>query len=362
MHSMQIVEWGRALKPMDAPTPVPTGTEVLMRVEGCGVCHSDIHIQAGTSDMGGGRKVEYSKAGFTLPHTLGHEIVAKVVALGPEATGVKAGESYIVYPWIGCGQCEFCKRGDELLCNNGRALGVRAPGGYSDHVMVPHPRYLIDYRGVPPDLACTYACSGLTAFSALKKLAHLGADETVVIVGVGGVGLNAVNLAPHVLKSRIVAADLDPWKRDAAIKAGAAAAYDNGDKDSAAKLRAETKFGAGAAGVIDFVGAPQTAQFGANVMRRGGTLIEVGLHGGETPFGLLTFMQRMLTITGSYVGTLAELKELMELVKAGKTRPIPISTRPLSQANQVLIDLRDGKIFGRVVLKPEAAAAPSPRR
>jgi alcohol dehydrogenase, propanol-preferring len=352
MHSMQIVEWGKDLAPADAPTPKPTGTEVLVRIEACGVCHSDIHIQDGVSDLGHGRKVSYAQVGFRLPHTLGHEIVGRVEALGPEATGVEPGQSRVVFPWIGCGKCEFCRRGDELLCANGQALGVRAPGGYSDHVLVPHPRYLIDYAGVPKDLAATYACSGLTAYSALKKLAHLRAEETIVIIGAGGVGLSAVMIAPAAVRARIVVADIDPKKREAALKAGAAAVYDNGDKDALKQLRAETQFGAGAGGAIDFVGAAGTGQFGVNALRRGGTLVEVGLAGGEVPFGMLTFMQRMLTITGSYVGSLAEMKELMALVKAGKVPPIPVAARPLDQANAVLSDLRAGKILGRVVLHP----------
>jgi D-arabinose 1-dehydrogenase-like Zn-dependent alcohol dehydrogenase len=352
MHSMAIVEWGKALQPVDTPNPVPKGTEVLVRVTGCGVCHSDIHIQDGVIDMGGGRKVEYAKIGFPLPHTLGHEIVGEVVAAGPGAAGAKVGQRYVVFPWIGCGKCDFCKRGDELLCANGRALGVRAPGGYADHVLVPHPKYLVDFTGVPEALAATYACSGLTAYSALKKLAHLGPEETIVIIGAGGVGLSAVMIAPAAVKARIVVADISDRKRDAALKAGAAAVYDNSDKEALKQLRAATQFDAGAGGAIDFVGAPGTAQFGVNVLRRGGTLVEVGLAGGETPFGILTFMQRMLTITGSYVGSLEELKELMGLVKAGKVPPIPVATKPLAQVNDVLADMRAGKISGRVVLTP----------
>ncbi len=352
MHSMAIVEWGGALQPVDGPNPTPQGTEVLVRVTGCGVCHSDIHIQDGYMDMGGGRKVEYGKVGFTLPHTLGHEIVGVVESHGPDASGVEIGEKRVVFPWIGCGKCDFCRRGDELLCSNGRALGVRAAGGYADHVLVPHPRYLIDFTGVPEALAATYACSGLTAYSALRKLAHLAPEETIVIIGAGGVGLSAVMIAPAAVKARIVVADISDRKRDAALKAGAAAVYDNAVKDAVKELRAATQFGAGAGGAIDFVGAPATAQFGVNCLRRGGTMVEVGLAGGDTPFGILTFMQRMLTITGSYVGSLEELKELMALVKAGKVPPIPVATRPLSDANLVLDDMRAGKINGRVVLTP----------
>lgn len=352
MHSMQIVEWGKPLASRNAPTPQPEGTQILVRVDACGVCHSDIHIQDGISDLGGGRKVSYAQIGFKLPHTLGHEIVGTVAAVGPEASGVKVGDKRVVFPWIGCGQCEFCQRGDELLCNNGQSMGVRTPGGYSDYVMVRHPRYLIDYAGIPTELAGTYACSGLTAFSALKKLAHLGPEETVVIIGAGGVGLSAVILAPFVLKAKVVVADIDAKKRGVALKAGAAAAFDNAEKDSAGQLRAATRFGAGAAGAIDFVGAPATAQFGVSAMRRDGMLVIVGLHGGETPFGLLTYPNRILTVRGSFVGSLGEMNELMALVKTGKVPPIPVASRPLDEANQVLDDLRAGKIVGRVVLKP----------
>ncbi len=352
MHSMAIVEWGRALQPLDAPNPTPQGTEVLVRVTGCGVCHSDIHIQDGYMDMGGGRKVEYGKVGFTLPHTLGHEIVGVVESKGADAAGVAIGDKRVVFPWIGCGQCDFCRRGDELLCANGRALGVRAAGGYADHVLVPHPRYLIDFTGVPEALAATYACSGLTAYSALRELAHLAPEETIVIIGAGGVGLSAVMIAPATLKARIVVADISDRKRDAALKAGGAAVYDNAAKDAVKELRAATQYGAGAGGAIDFVGAPATAQFGVNCLRRGGTMVQVGLAGGDTPFGILTFMQRMLTVTGSYVGSLEELKQLMILVQDGKVPPIPVATRPLRDANLVLDDLRAGKISGRVVLIP----------
>src|SRR6266480_2110549 len=189
MHSMQIVEWGKPLEPRERPTPKPQGTEVLVRVEACGVCHSDLHLQEGYFDLGGGDK-------------------------------------RVVHPWIGCGSCETCRRGDELLCTSMRSLGARRDGGYADHVLVPHPRYLIDYDGLSPELACVYTCSGVTAFSALKKLAHLPERDVAVIIGAGGVGLNAVMLASSVLKRKVVVADIDPKKRQAALEAGAAAAFD----------------------------------------------------------------------------------------------------------------------------------------
>ncbi len=110
MHAMQIVEWGKPLEPREYPDPQPEGTQVLVKVEACGVCHSDLHIHDGYFDFGNGRKLELAKLGLTLPHTLGHEIVGEVVAVGPQAQGARVGDKRLVYPWIGCGACEFCRR------------------------------------------------------------------------------------------------------------------------------------------------------------------------------------------------------------------------------------------------------------
>ena len=256
MHSQQIVEFGGPLVAHDYPTPEPKGTEVLVRVHGCGVCHSDLHIWDGFFDLGGGNKIMVVERGMEMPFTLGHEIVGEVAALGPEAEGAALGDKRIVYPWVGCGECEICQRGDENLCATQRYLGTRAHGGYSDHVVVPHPRYLVAYDGVDDDIAGTYACSGLTAYASLKKVASLGADDNVVMIGAGGVGLNAVHLAPALIEAGVIVADTDEAKRQAALAAGARAAVDSAAKDAVKTVRTElTKGGAGA--VIDFRGEPR---------------------------------------------------------------------------------------------------------
>jgi alcohol dehydrogenase, propanol-preferring len=353
MHSMQIVEWGRALAPRDTPTPKPQDSEVLLRVEACGVCHSDLHIQEGYFDLGGGNRLELAKLGVKLPHTMGHEIVGEVVAAGPDATGIRVGDKRVVHPWIGCGGCEFCHRGEETLCSAMRSLGARRDGGYADHVIVPHPRYLLDYGELPAELACTYTCSGVTAFTALKKLAATPDRDLVVIIGAGGVGLNAVMLASNVLDCRIAVADIDPVKREAAVKAGATAAFDNARSEAIEQVKAMTPSSAGAAGAIDFVGAPQTAKFGLDILRKGGTLVIVGLYGGVAHLPLPLFPQRVLTVRGSYVGDLADTRELLELVRTGVVPPLPVAARPLREINRVLDELRAGQVVGRIVVRPD---------
>lgn len=350
MRSYQIVAWGEPLERREYPTPEPQGTEVLVRVEACGVCHSDLHIWDGYFDMGDGQRITLADRGVDLPFTMGHEIVGEVVAVGPEAVGAAEGDKRVVFPWIGCGSCDVCLRGDELLCTRPKYLGTRAHGGYSDYVMVPDPKYLVDYSGVPTNLACTYACAGLTAYSALKKVAPLAKDDHFIVIGAGGVGLSAVHIAPAVVDAKMIVADVDGEKRSAARQAGAAETIDNGEDGAVSRILKMT--GGGVAAAIDFVGVPATTKFGIDVLRKGGSHVVVGLHGGALPISLPLFPFKMMSVRGSFVGSLEELRELMDLVKAGKIPPIPIEPRPMSETNRTLNDLREGRVLGRVVLTP----------
>src|SRR5260221_10432042 len=195
MRSYDIADWGAPLKAFDRPTPKPEGTEVLLRVTAAGVCHSDVHIWEGYFDLGGGRKFHMSDRGMKLPHTLGHEIAGEVVAFGPKARGVKKGQKRLVYPWIGCGTCAVCKDGDENFCLSPRYLGIQRAGGYSDHVVVPHPRYLLDLGRLTPAEAAPFACSGITAYGALKCVGEaVLTEQPILIIGAGGLGLMSLAL------------------------------------------------------------------------------------------------------------------------------------------------------------------------
>ncbi|HLT02366.1 MAG TPA: zinc-binding dehydrogenase, partial [Geminicoccaceae bacterium] len=219
-------------------------------------------------------------------------------------------------------------------------------------VVVPHPKYLLPYDGIPTELACTYACAGLTAYGALKKLMPLEDDEWLLTIGAGGVGLSGVHIAPALTGARLVVADVDPEKRAIARQAGAHETVDNADPDAVAKVKELSQGGIKAA--IDFVGAPATARFALDCMRKGGTLIVVGLYGGALSFPLPFFPQRALTVRGSYVGTVGELAELIALGQEGRIPPIPLDLRPLDAAPQAMADLRAGHVKGRVILKPAA--------
>jgi D-arabinose 1-dehydrogenase-like Zn-dependent alcohol dehydrogenase len=348
MKAYQIVEWGKPLEEREVPIPEPQGTEVLVKVVASGICHSDIHIWDGYFDLGGGEKITLEGRGVGLPFTMGHEVAGEVAALGPEASGVSVGDRRIVFPWIGCGNCEVCQRGDELLCLTPRIIGTRKNGGYAEYCLVPDAKYLIDYEGVPDAHAATCACSGLTALSALKKVDFLRPADHLLIVGAGGVGLAAAGMAKSLVEAKLIVADIDPDKRAAALDAGADAVIDNGEEDASAKLVEMTSGGPLAA--IDFVGAPATSGLAIQSLARGATLVVVGLYGGKLSLSLVMLPLKMLRIIGSYVGTLEEMHELMALVKAGKVSPVPTTERPLSKAPQAIADLRAGKTVGRYVL------------
>lgn len=350
MRAMQIVEFGKPLQLNTYDDPVPQGSEVLVRIGASGVCHSDLHIWEGFFDLGGGKRLEVISRGMKLPHTLGHEIAGEVIAAGPQAEGVRPGQRFVVYPWIGCGTCAACQADDELLCAMPRQLGTRRDGGYADRVIVPHPRYLVDYGNVPQELACTYACSGITAYSAIKKAQQVKNLRRLLLVGAGGVGLAGVAVARAIFDGEIVVADIDEKKLEAARTTGADRTIDAKAPGAAQSLIEMT--GGGADAAIDFVGAPSSFQFAVDSLRRGGSLTVVGLFGGDAPLSIAGLPLRMLTIQGSYVGTLEDLRELMALVRSGKVKPLPYSTRPLEAATAVLEELKAGKVLGRVILTP----------
>ena len=351
MKSFKVTEFNAPLTEVDEPTPQPAGTQVVIKVKAAGVCHSDLHIWEGGYDLGHGRKpLSLKDRGVSLPRTMGHETVGEVIALGPDAKGnVKVGDVALVYPWIGCGKCATCLAGDENMCLTPRSLGVYCDGGYADHMTVPHPRYLINLKGLDPVTAAPYACSGVTTYSALKKVESDLANP-IVIFGAGGLGLMALSLLKAMGGKGAIVVDIDARKREAAEKAGALGSVDGAASDALAQIAA--KAGGPVRSVIDLVGNAQTAQLGFDCLTKGGKLVIVGLFGGGAPWALPLIPIKAITIQGSYVGNLRETEEVLDLVRTKKVPPIPVTPLPLSAANQALHDLQKGKLVGRAILTP----------
>jgi 6-hydroxyhexanoate dehydrogenase len=375
MRCYCVLHHGQPLQLVEQPDPVPTGTQVVVKVKAAGLCHSDLHLWEGFYDLGGGKKLTTAERGIKPPITLGHEIVGEVWKAGPDAKDVPGappgrsegapapsggserserggliGRTYVVNPWIGCGECTNCRRGEENICIKPQALGVARPGGFADYVVVPHPRHLVDIGNLNPAEAAPLACAGVTTYSALKKFGQRAKDDPVVVIGAGGLGLMAIQVLKAIGGKGAIVVDIDPVKREAAAKAGAIATIDAKAPDAAQQIIAAT--GGGARAVLDLVGATATVNLAIASIIRGGHIVICGLIGGDLTISLPTIPMRPLTLQGSYVGTVEELRELVALVKQGKLAPIPVKTRPMSEASAAIDDLHHGRVIGRQVLVP----------
>ncbi len=345
----------QSLVKFDAPlcetiveTPKPKAREVLVRIERCGLCHSDLHIQDGYADLGGGKRLDTTR-GMTLPFTLGHEIAGVVEEVGPDAPKDLIGKKKAVFPWIGCGQCRDCQAGDENLCARNRFLGVSLDGGFASHVLVPDAKYLLDYDPVSVDMAATLMCSGITAYGALKRLVGRPRQRNLLLIGLGGVGMMGLSLAQAMFKQPITVADLSADARATALKNGAAVAYDPTEPEITRRILKETD--GGFDGVVDFAGNDKSMAFAVSVVARGGKVVVSGLMGGNFSLPMVQWIYKRMTIEGFMTGTLEEARELMALARAGKVKPTPMREEPMADVQTWIDQLRGGKVVGRVMLK-----------
>lgn len=353
MKAWSVVEFSKPLELLERPTPQPAGTEILLEVQHCGICHSDLHFWHGRYDLGGGKFVRLEDRGVTLPAAPGHEVVGRVTAIGPDAEGVRVGDLRLVFPWIGCGRCKRCHEGDDNLCTAQASVGIVRSGGFGSHVLVPHPRYLLDFGPVDPAFAATLACSGLTAYAALAQVGPLEPDEPVLVLGAGGLGLAAIALLRAMgHHDNIIVLDVDPSKLAAADALGAAQCFDASQGDLVSRIQAAA--GQPIRAALDFVGISQTAQLGYDALTKGGTLALVGVGGGEITLSITGTVMGAKTVVGSNTGTVAQLQAVVDLARTGKLQSIPITQLPAAQVNDALIKLEHGEITGRIVLQGPA--------
>ena len=176
MKAYQVVENGKPLEKREIEKPTPTGKEILIKTVACGVCHSDVHIHEGFFSLGEEAKLPVPLMTDAL--AMGHEIYGEVVQLGEDVSDVEIGKKYVAYPWIGCGNCDECANDREHYCSplTTKNLGINVDGGYAEYVIVPDSKYLFDAGDTPDEVAGSYACRGLTAYSCLLYTSD-AADE-----------------------------------------------------------------------------------------------------------------------------------------------------------------------------------------
>ena len=355
MEAWVVTEYGQPLEHVELPTPQPEGTQVRVAVEYCGLCHSDLHTWEGKTNLG--RRGVMQRPKGLWPLAIGHEIIGRVTAMGPDAKDVKIGDRRIVYPWLGCGACRDCHTGRDNMCAvEGRGIGFRQHGGFAGEVMVPHERYLIDPGELDPALAATYACSGITVLSAVRKLLPLPEGEPLVMIGAGGLGLQAIAMARALGHTNIIVVENSEAKREAALAEGAATfVVASGEGATAMVLKAA---GGKVMAVLDLVNSSDTALMAFDLLRKGGKMVQVGLFGGElvAPLPLLT--TQAITVQGTLTGTVQDLKDVVALAREGKLRAMPITELPRAEANAAIQRLVAGQVKGRLVLRAEGVAPP----
>jgi propanol-preferring alcohol dehydrogenase len=346
MKAVRFAGVGRPAQIEDVPKPSPGPGQVLIKIGGAGVCHSDLHVME--EDLG-----------FTPPFTLGHENAGWVAARGQGVTGFKDGDPVAVYgPW-GCGHCHACQLSMENYCENwaqveGFGGGLGLDGGMADYMLVPSARLLVPLGRLSPAKAAPLSDAALTPYHAIKRaLPHLNAESTAVVLGVGGLGHMAIQLLRVLAPVTIVAADVDDKKLEQAKTLGADHIVNNRNANEAAERIKKITGARGAGLVLDCVGVQPTLDLGALLLGRNSAWTVVGLggghhdfHHGSTPYGT--------SMSIPYWGSRVELMEVIAMARDGRIHA-ETTEFPLSQAVDVYNKLKAGHIIGRAVLVPEAA-------
>jgi propanol-preferring alcohol dehydrogenase len=338
MKAVVLHEFGKPLEVAEVPRAEPQADEVLVKVEACGVCHSDLHMARGDWPDTAKKMV--------WPVILGHEAVGRVVARGSAATEVEIG-ARVGVGWLygTCGACEHCRDGAENVCLRRKVTGIAAPGGFAEYMRIRASHAIPVSEAVSSAQAAPFFCAGLTVFHACRN-AGLRAGIAVAVFGVGGLGHLALQLAVQA-GARVTAVDMSEAKLEFARKLGAHHTVRGSGEDAAAQLSGD------GAPHLAIVTAPSKAAYDLafKTLRRRGTLAVVGIPEENLQFFADDLVVGEFRIVGSAVGTRAETREVLALAAAGKLH-CDVETHPLSAINDIFARMQRGDLRARAVLCP----------
>lgn len=341
MKAARLHAYGAPLQLEDVARPKPGHGQVVVRVVGCGFCHSDLHLMDGEI-----RLIP------RFPMTLGHEVGGVIAEIGAGVTLVKEGDPVAVYGAWGCRKCDLCISGNEQLCEAAEWMGVIKDGGYAEYVLVPHEQYLVKLKKLTPREAAPLTDAALTPYRAVKRaLPFVEPDHPVLAIGVGGLGQYGIQLLRLLSGAPIIALDVSPAKRELARQLGAGFTLDGKDPQLNEKIRALTE-GHGVGAALDFVGSEATLATAISATRSSGIVLHVGLAGGTAKLKPVTTSKFEVHYEAPLWGNLRELRELVALVESGRLTPNPVEYAPLEDLGNVSRRMKRGEVPGRVVMTP----------
>lgn len=334
MKAAVVHEFGKPLVIEEVPVPVPGNGQILVKVEACGVCHTDLHAANGDWPVKP-----------NPPFIPGHEGVGYVVAVGPNVKHIKEGDRVGV-PWLysACGHCEYCLDAWETLCMKQQNTGYSVNGSFAEYVVAD-----ADYVGILPDNIgfveiAPVLCAGVTVYKGLK-MTDAKPGDWVVISGIGGLGHMAVQYA-KAMGLNVAAVDIDDAKLDLAKRLGASVTVNAMKTDPAAALQKEI---GGAHGALVTAVSPRAFEQALGMVRRKGTVSLVGLPPGDFPLSIFNQVLNGITVRGSIVGTRLDLQESLQFAKEGKVHAT-VATDKLENINDIFTRMKNNEIEGRIVL------------
>jgi 2-desacetyl-2-hydroxyethyl bacteriochlorophyllide A dehydrogenase len=337
MKTMVLSQYHAPLEVHDREIPQVEPGELLLKVKACGICQTDLKIIRGA----------IPPPIVTLPHVLGHEVVGEVAAVGENVSGVRQGDVGVVYSYVTCRDCELCLAARENLCRRLQRFGFERDGGFAEYLKIPEYNFCVFSKELAVEKMAILADAIGTPYHAITRLARVRPGQRILIVGAGGLGIHAVQIA-KLCGAFVTVVDT---KLDARELAKTCGADETLDPAEAAQAILDQTGGRGVDAVIENVGHPETLQWSLPALKSGGKLILVG-YAPDRPFALDTMAMHYheYEIIGCRFVTKGELLELIRLVEKGQIKPVVTQTFPFDQVNEALQTLKAGKCLGRIVL------------